>query len=979
MENQTIIETMDLTKTVAQTLSVLEERGESGSVSAVLTAMAFSVLCACSPPADNAVGPPEPAATEVAIAGDTPLIANAEARALIEVSVRDSAGRPAIFAQGEVRSSLAEAGAGAEPGVTVTSQVEDGRILAEVTSVVAGPAELVAVADGVEIWRGSVSFVAGPVATIAIMVPSQAAAGVPLQPAVRVTATDAFANPTGAGVVTLQTKYSGPESIGGTLAASLVAGQALLDDVRLLTAGEIRLVAEFDGRSTSSSPITVSAGPASQLSFGVPPAGVLAGAPIEPAPAVWVSDAFGNLAPNAVDRSVTIALGDNAGGASLIGSTTRTTEGGVATFEGLVVTAPGDGYTLTAQGGFDTEVFTSPPFNVVAFVDVSGVVSYERPLVDSFGLHLDQNTPFPIRGAHVQALDSNGQLLDESVSADDGTYTLRVQGTNHAVLRIIASSPEPPVSIVDNTASAAVWALDSEPFHVGHSPDQSLRARLGATGGIYDTDTAREAAPFAILDTAVRGGEALLAVAPQADLPHLLINWSPKNHPSNDYDKPNGAIGGAHYTQGQIFLTGDAFTNTDEFDEHVILHEWGHYLERALGREDGLGGSHSFGQQIDPRIAFSEGFATALAAMVLAPDTRFINTFGEQGDTAMVIDIAVNKATFDPKPGWYSEVTVATLLFDLFDSVDDGTEAFDNVALGMEGIWATLSGPYVQSPALATIFTFIHGMKTVRPDAAAAIDALSAAHNIATVDDGWGSSETADAGWEANLPVFRQGEVDGPPVAVQTERHAKNNDLTANRYVRFLGTGQAVSLGIEGCDAPVFFRVFQSGEQLTAGWYQIAVATQAGLQYVAVMTDASEGQGINSCDLALWSGQAPEGQVRIGYDNGVVTVDFPCDVQAVELRVGAAGAWLEGGSRVTQRPRLPAGESLHVAAAVEQTTPGARVTVIITWWEGGVRQFSTRAFRLAAPSPTPWERGVRGEALHVMRRASAESGQTIRP
>jgi len=60
---------------------------------------------------------------------------------------------------------------------------------------------------------------------------------------------------------------------------------------------------------------------------------------------------------------------------------------------------------------------------------------------------------------------------------------------------------------------------------------------------------------------------------------------------------------------------------------HVIVHEWGHYFEHNLSRLDSLGGLHSLSDKLDPRLAFSEGWSNALAAIV-TEDPNYKDSFG---------------------------------------------------------------------------------------------------------------------------------------------------------------------------------------------------------------------------------------------------------------------------------------------------------------------------------------------------------------
>ncbi|MGH7653781.1 MAG: RCC1 domain-containing protein [Gemmatimonadaceae bacterium] len=115
------------------------------------------------------------------------------------------------------------------------------------------------------------------------------------------------------------------------------------------------------------------AGPSSvgtQLVFTSQPVSVDAGETIAPPVIVQIRDSHGTLVSDA-DGPVTIALGTNAAGASLAGTTTVTAAHGVATFDDLWLNQPGTAYTLVATSGTLTEA-TSSPFTIsLIFLAVS--------------------------------------------------------------------------------------------------------------------------------------------------------------------------------------------------------------------------------------------------------------------------------------------------------------------------------------------------------------------------------------------------------------------------------------------------------------------------------------------------------------------------------------------------------------------------------------------------------------------------------
>jgi hypothetical protein len=103
-------------------------------------------------------------------------------------------------------------------------------------------------------------------------------------------------------------------------------------------------------------------GAASQLAFVTQPSGIIAGNAIAPAVVVAARDAQGTLVPT-FTGSVTIALGNNPGGANLSGSTIVAAVGGLAPFPDLSLDKIGTGYTLQATAAGLTPA-TSAAFNV---------------------------------------------------------------------------------------------------------------------------------------------------------------------------------------------------------------------------------------------------------------------------------------------------------------------------------------------------------------------------------------------------------------------------------------------------------------------------------------------------------------------------------------------------------------------------------------------------------------------------------------
>jgi len=103
---------------------------------------------------------------------------------------------------------------------------------------------------------------------------------------------------------------------------------------------------------------------ASGMEFTVQPVSVAVGSPLAPAPVLVVRDEDGNVVVDWEDP-VTVTLSGGGPGASLGGTSTRTPVAGTFVFDDLTISAPGDGFSLTALSGGLPQA-QSVPFDVHA-------------------------------------------------------------------------------------------------------------------------------------------------------------------------------------------------------------------------------------------------------------------------------------------------------------------------------------------------------------------------------------------------------------------------------------------------------------------------------------------------------------------------------------------------------------------------------------------------------------------------------------
>src|SRR5262249_36090218 len=137
----------------------------------------------------------------------------------------------------------------------------------------------------------------------------------------------------------------GNATLGGTLTLGLVGGVATFSGLSITTAAAGYTIGATDGTfSTNTAAFKVKAAVGTQLvMIAQPPSTVGVGQGF--GLTVAVEDKYGNIVTS-FGGTLTVALASNPGGATLGGTLTVAIVNGEATFSGLTLNKPGNGYTL---------------------------------------------------------------------------------------------------------------------------------------------------------------------------------------------------------------------------------------------------------------------------------------------------------------------------------------------------------------------------------------------------------------------------------------------------------------------------------------------------------------------------------------------------------------------------------------------------------------------------------------------------------
>lgn len=441
---------------------------------------------------------------------------------------------------------------------------------------------------------------------------------------------------------------------------------------------------------------------------------------------------------------------------------------------------------LAGCGGSSSSSLVSEPSSSsteTTTLKLGGVVTYDFiPAQEShIGLDYEATEIRPVRGAVVELLGADGGVLAESLTDAEGRYSFQVAPNTLVQVRVKAQLkqtrvPSWNVKVTDNTNKNRVYALDGGLVLSGsQNSSRNLHAASGWAHGSYSTT--RAAGPFAILDAVYLGLQRIIDVNGQLNFPPLELRWSVNNttafNPEGDYS--TGEIGTSAFVGDAIYLLGAENVDTDEFDSHVILHEWAHYFEKNLSRTDSIGGMHQYGDHLDMRVAMSEGFSNAFAAMLL-DDERYRDSGGPQQSQGYSFNVG---DTNHSSKGWYNESSIESIFFNYYLS-GNGKTADDFSPL----ITVLTSPSYIRAPGLTSIFLFAEKWTSLFPQQRNLIEGLLEQQAIHAIDQ-YALNETNDAGYAGVLPVYKPLFADAVPVnACTTARFGRDNKLGVSQFFR---------------------------------------------------------------------------------------------------------------------------------------------------------------------------------------------------
>jgi len=329
-------------------------------------------------------------------------------------------------------------------------------------------------------------------------------------------------------------------------------------------------------------------------------------------------------------------------------------------------------------------------------VTITGSASYEYRA----GGNGNVAGPNPIRHAEIRVTNSAGAIIQCGETDQNGNFSLRLPANNTTATVTVTSRAN------NNQIKAYVLKNPTQNTHHGISKsvvlDESksmgnIRAR--ATGSL-------EGGAFNILDkvldsndylrTATNSCGSTFPCTPFTVAPLVRIYWAKGVDPGQYFNLP--PLSFFLPERNELYILGGRFgdvdsSDTDHFDNTIIIHEYGHFIEHNYSITNSPGGQHNGDNILDPRLAWGEAWANFFQAQVTG-SPFYLDTYGTpEGDNGIYVNEDLDDGNTDTPTemgeGNFREFSITRALIDLLD--DDSSGDTDGVQVSFEEFWSVFT------------------------------------------------------------------------------------------------------------------------------------------------------------------------------------------------------------------------------------------------------------------------------------------------
>lgn len=176
------------------------------------------------------------------------------------------------------------------------------------------------------------------------------------------------------------------------------------------------------------------------------------------------------------------------------------------------------------------------------------------------------------------------------------------------------------------------------------------------------------------------------------------------------YWQPGRGQKGSFYSRGRTTVViADDPSSTDEWDDSVIMHEWGHFADHQFSCYGNPGGAHSLpgvnAGTNGTRLAWGEGYPDYYqsAARTIMPNSSSVSFYVDPDGPTVDLE-NMNAVT----PGSTDEGAIAGLMWDLIDGANDGN---DTVNVGQAALQRVYTDTNFQGNAQCDILRYLQAWR----------------------------------------------------------------------------------------------------------------------------------------------------------------------------------------------------------------------------------------------------------------------------
>jgi len=360
-------------------------------------------------------------------------------------------------------------------------------------------------------------------------------------------------------------------------------------------------------------------------------------------------------------------------------------------------------------------------------VNVSGAIQYQRlTLTAGSGLDL----PLLVRPARfvdviVRAAGA-GAVYGTASTASDGTYALSVDAPAGQLLEVVPFSktdldPTRQITVHNALPPATNSHSPLDAFSQASTPFPTAANVVSNVTVLYPVGapvgTPRPAIGFATLDVLTTCYDTALA-APGMSLGPLHCYTALGNNGS--------PFSGTYYSPvvNAINLFGGAAGNldgsdTDYFDDPVIAHEFGHFVEFQAAHEMNPVGSHFPEYVLMPAFSFSEGQSTGFGCLCLG-SPFYVDSIGTAGGLGLDLNVESVVTVPTHATGIGAEWAIAEILWDLVDGASGPADTDgDLVSVPLSELYQALDtvDPASDAPYIGLLLTRLLGLSATLTNA----------------------------------------------------------------------------------------------------------------------------------------------------------------------------------------------------------------------------------------------------------------------